>query len=621
MSKQRGKVIPRLKRKYTPRNWSCLLCDKSLQSSSSLGLHYSQVHDNPSTWPCFACDKKFDRKEKLYSHRSITHQNLPINQTRTKIAQLSSRLSVVVPSSSAALSSSTSIPFKKTIKKPSLLKYAKYNIPRNYSCLLCDKISFSPRELSLHYITIHNNPKSWECYTCHETFDMKHRLYKHRSTVHKNMPVNQTPNHIELKPKSKPTKPVVALKNKIKRPSLANYTPRNWICLLCDKLCNSSLHLGSHYSIEHNNPTSWRCYVCEEEFDTKIQLYRHRGVVHQNLPINKKQTLKSNETTKSQFQHHVTVRPSFFKIKKTQKPFMKSSKILVPSSNHRNYACLLCDKLFGNAIALGSHYSEHGGEQGRITRWPCSVCNEEFDIRAKLYYHRKEVHKNLPINRDLVDRQYEHEAKNIKIMDDEQVSSLSSTNDHTAKNSETIPVPSATTATSTSNISWTVQNPSLTKPKFQYTCLLCDIRFPHPIALGKHYREAHPDTTEWKCNVCHRVFRFKKTLYVHRRDIHNNLPIGTGHRSIKKKLKLKEMKDDKISTKSKKILYKRKKRNYKCVLCLIDCKNSRGVTEHYKTEHGTLSKCLKCSQCHRIFSNYNSLFSHKRHYHKVESNM
>lgn len=455
-----------LQRKYVPRHWFCVLCNKTCATAPELGHHYSNFHGNPTNWECLTCGRSFDKKEKLYVHRRELHKNLPINSVTKNTGK----------SNGEDVAGS---------KDPSKIASVSGRRHRYFFCVLCDQQFSGAVGLGSHYSTAHGQNPVWRCGKCGEVFENQPKLYFHRKDVHKNLPVNKKSK--VGRPRNENVKPAEIRPVAVPVTPVSGSSPlhKNFFCLLCDQDFPGAIPLGIHYTSAHGKNPIWSCNKsdCAQIFTTRPQLYIHRRLVHKNLPINATLPEKKIERNSTQEKLETNIR---------EIDVPKSKPAAAPSpSIQRNFFCVLCDHNFGQSFKLGAHYAS---AHGKNPIWKCSSCSVVFETQKKLYFHRRDVHKNLPINKKVSLAPKFGLKKKKPIL-------TSSVTPSGKRNS--------------------------------YVCLLCDKDCQHNLKIQKHYAKCHPNTTEWPCLSCSKVFRNKNTLYCHRRDAHQNIPVHGNVKAIK----------------------------------------------------------------------------------------
>ena len=140
--------------------------------------------------------------------------------------------------------------------------------------------------------------------------------------------------------------------------------------------------------------------------------------------------------------------------------------------------CILCDEIFTNHQKLGKHYKDPSPlGHGNPSVWRCNGrnCFMKFQSRIGLYHHRRSFHKNLPINqwnKSWIGRPVAAEKKQQK------------------------------------------------KRGMVVICVLCNAVFGHKAEITQHYKSVHPNTSEWPCFFCPKVYKSRLALYHHRRYAH-----------------------------------------------------------------------------------------------------
>lgn len=245
-----------------------------------------------------------------------------------------------------------------------------------------------------------------------------------------------------------------------------------------------------------------------------------------------------------------------------------------------NFACVICGVDCLSGVGVSVHYRKEHPTLSKNLK--CPKCSRTFNSYNTFFTHKRHYHKE----------------------DTNQ-------NQETAKSPPNLSPSKSHAPPGTPRL--TQQNDLTPGRARRFICLICDQDCENLHKISKHYKLLHPDTSNWPCSACDRVFTKKNSLYAHRRDVHKNLPVGTRPASVKPRPKFKT-KLDKVKVTQDKVA---RTPNFACVICGVDCKSGVGVKWHYVRDHPTLSKNLKCSKCSRVFQSYNSFFSHKRYVHKI----
>jgi hypothetical protein len=225
----------------TPNNYSCLLCDKWMGSTTGLRYHYYESHNNPSIWPCSVpgCKESYSKRRLLYRHRRFGHKNLPTpisHETRQD----------------TRTSTSTS-----------------NCIPYNYTCLLCNKKMKNSTAVSDHYKSGIHGPypiTKWPCNFpgCIKFFPNRDSLYRHRHSTHENLPVN-----LENLPVQKNNEQAFVTTTNIK-------------CIVCQE---DVQNINAHYEEKHPDlPTNLKCFECKQYFANFNELFAHQKIIHDLAP-------------------------------------------------------------------------------------------------------------------------------------------------------------------------------------------------------------------------------------------------------------------------------------------------------------------------------------------------
>ncbi|XP_058464836.1 zinc finger protein 62 homolog [Malaya genurostris] len=228
--------------------------------------------------------------------------------------------------------------------------------PNQYHCNICNKNYNDKYYLDLHRLRMHNTGKKpFKCDKCAQTFHKEYLLKAHLST------------HIQVQ------------------------------CSICHKILASASTLRTHMIHMHSEDSKLICDSCGQAFRTKLAMERH---IKRHLGINPIERIQCDICSK-----WVNGRPNL-------KVHIKT----VHSEEKQEVACDLCQQIYPNIRALGSHkrrvhveerfecefcgkkfkrniyLKEHRASHTGQTLYSCDVCGMCTNSNANLYSHKKSKH-------------------------------------------------------------------------------------------------------------------------------------------------------------------------------------------------------------------------------------
>ena len=227
------------------KEYSCVLCSKSLSSEKQLKDHMIQkhkakiVHKTEKDFVCNTCNKSFNSEQQLKTHMIQKHDCKDY----------------VCVDCGKELSSEFFL--KKHMNSV-------HNSQKDNKCGICGKIFI--RKLKRHINAVHKTEKGFVCETCNKSFNVKAKLKKHM-TIHEGR--------------------------------------KDWTCDSCGKAYSSRQMLKIHIQTIHEGRKDYECDSCGKLFPTITRCNNHIKLVHEERKDHKCKLCEKSFFVKATLQIHI----------------------------------------------------------------------------------------------------------------------------------------------------------------------------------------------------------------------------------------------------------------------------------------------------------------------------
>jgi len=484
------------------------------------------------------------------------------------------------------------------LKKFTNLSNFKYHLShhsdeRNYICDECPK-SYKTKIDLLQHKRVHEKIKEpMSCEICHQKFSIRSKYNSHLRTH-----TIKGPQNCEICEKM-----FVNLRSHIQQ---VHQKVRNHKCSICDKEFGKRSGLVRHIMTVHEKMKSWPCDVCEKSFGEKTQLLRHRKIHFKKN--NKFEMFKDNNADELKYEEvfviqqddsidndENNVNPSLI-IEKLESTELDTYSIEVLDEFRdalnievtEDIICHICSATFKQKRYLQSHLrTVHKGDNEK-SKVECKFCHEKFTHRTQRLRHVRQSHPEV----------FEEDGT-----------------DQTSQTEEI----SSRTCNLCNKVFKQIKYLELHKSSVHkielFECDLCQRTFTFKRSMERHIRAIHEDRRDYKCqeSSCLKAFRSQYELNEHVKNIHTK---------IKRNEPLEDVTCDvceKICS-SKKSLYSHKKiihegvkwnENYDCKICLEKFDTKYMKIKHLNQVHknGEI-KFRTCHLCSLEFQFYDDFKAH-----------
>lgn len=307
--------------------YTCVLCDKTFSTKTSLTRH-KLTHEDQPNHNCEHCKKKFRNENTLKRHLQKSH--------------------------------------------PELHPQPEYHI-----CGICDKVFLMKENLELH-LGSHVKAEKYRCVYCFKTFSYQMLLDQHEKCHHSEVDsvykcflcemefANRYRLQMHMKTHTK-TKEYICHQcgkgflrfNSIKRHVLVCHSGHRIQCPICFKELTG--HLAEHMRVHEDN-RPYKCPDCGMAFKQSTQLNVHRRC-------------------------HSGVRPYTCKI--CERPFSHSNALMLHIRRHtgeKPFTCAMCPISFSQLPHMKTHMLKI---HGKDSAYKCQKCKHFFKLKAQLEDHSK----------------------------------------------------------------------------------------------------------------------------------------------------------------------------------------------------------------------------------------
>ena len=476
--------------------------------------------------------------------------------------------------------------------------------PNSVKCEFCDMTIKFKNEYKNHINRVHRGIKEYECNLCGKAFSISNTLKKHMNIEHANMSSNNKfPCEIC---NSEFTRPGSLQTHMATVHSLGKIHP----CNQCDKVFQRIDGLRRHVSRVHEKMRHFKCEFCEKEFFAKKDFILH-------VPVHQRQ--KTNES------------------KRIPKP-----KSLHSKDSDNRYQCELCEKQFSFRQSLTKHFNEYHVKEKEALK--CLQCNKKFDYRKDLTQHVNVTHlkkqpkifnSNETINfeNEVITNSESYVEENVDFdstykgiglkEEDEQNNSVKCEQGSRVGSkifrSNFLISKEGLVVKDSKNVSKKLQNNlkcDLCEKVFHYkknlknhfqrhhneikfSCTFCDKQFAYKLNLARHMEDhtnLKPQTKkqcDYECDICGKAFKSLNTFSTHRATIHLNKELFECKKCTK------QFKQSIHLKRHIKLVHEVHEKNYRCETCNKSCSLKANLLRHIKESHQ--SPKVKCNFCDMTF--------------------
>ena len=244
---------------------------------------------------------------------------------------------------------------------------------KNYKCLICGKLWWSPWALERHKRS-HTGEKPFQCDRCGKAFSMKSTLEQH-TTVHtgeKPYECGTCGLHFSYKANLKRH-----CLRKHRKSTSADRVPtvKNQKCLICGKLWSSPSSLKRHMTV-HTGEMPYKCGTCGLQFSYNASLKQHCLRNHGKRTSSDGVPTAASDEQAAKYQTcsicgKLWVSPSMLK------------RHMTSHTGKKPFKCDRCGKAFSMKSTLEQHTTVHTGEKP----YECGTCGLHFSYKANLKRH------------------------------------------------------------------------------------------------------------------------------------------------------------------------------------------------------------------------------------------
>ena len=588
---------------------SCIICEKTFDTSENVRTHFEQVHK--SVILCDLCDKCFSQKRNLEMHKSIVHTD---GKTFKKVVK---RKMIKNNSSFENFANECH-----TCDFKPKRKFALWNHfwQQHSKCYKCDKHFSESEELREHLKALHSgifvceeccfcastqqNLQSHQelkhllCVYCKTYSKSKHELHKHLIENHDKKIVHQVFCDIcnySTTLKSSLTNHIIKVHNK---------------CLYCDESFGDEIGIGDHMRIVHNQQIlpmkrkaarsidskhksmknssiqncANECHTCEFKPNRKFALWNHFWQKHSKCYKCDKHFPESEHLRGHLETHH----PKIFVCEKCF--FCAGAQQNLQSHQElKHLLCVYCKTYSESKNELQKHLIENHGRKMAHQLF-CAICDYSTSMKRCLDNHLIKVHKKCLV----CDTTF---GDQISIGDHMRLVHNQSIRKNTSSMKQSKSCPKCEhTSSSKSSMDYHL----FAKHCF---CYLCKKYFDTKEELKNHLISSHDKVNKFECDICKQSMANRFHLKTH---------------LIKKHAKCDDCKVKfENETESKNHLlnvHKPKSELLFCDICNKIIQTKEWLKYHMLTKHHV------CSFCKKNFANENDVVKHLREIHGANSN-
>ena len=241
----------------------------------------------------------------------------------------------------------------------------------SHICEICKHDARTSFELRDHMCKSHTVTVLENCTFCDSTFSTEEELKSHIQNMHAAQPQQLTGNSSQLRT-----------------------VEHN--CDICNIMCKTGIELRVHFESNHKETSNFKCEKCECEFKTLTELQVHTQNVH--IP-----TQITHETSDEQKDEQSSFSCSICKHVATNEYLLRQHvqsthqvvKVNIEKCEAITIHCDKCEYVCKYNIQLKNHTKNVHPNEGKFQ---CNYCGYGTDFIAKMYEHRIEDHKEIPID-------------------------------------------------------------------------------------------------------------------------------------------------------------------------------------------------------------------------------
>lgn len=268
-------------RRYTKKDLTCDVCNKTFPEMRNLKRHKQFVHDvdNINYLPCEYCNKLFKRTESLRCHLKNFHLRKADNlfalgfQCEICNKKFNSKSSLWNHKRNVHVNYNFSCHLcERKFKNKLTLNCHVKSVHLNENLTICSVCGKSVKCINSHMVIVHGERKTLTCDLCNKVYSSERNLKTHQRHSHS----NKAKDHMcEVCGAS------FQFKNLLENHYVVHSSERNYKCHICDKTFKLKSVLRTHQRV-HNTFTPYECKICGFKFKWKQTYEKHLTKCEEN---------------------------------------------------------------------------------------------------------------------------------------------------------------------------------------------------------------------------------------------------------------------------------------------------------------------------------------------------